>query len=258
MDDAASPPDVADVADVPAAAPADYAGGPSFTASRRVRWGDAEPRGRIRLDGVARFLQDVSNDDTRAAGDDPTSPWVVRRTTIDVARPPRVGEVVDMTTFCGGIGSRWADRRTSIRGEHGGHVEAASLWVHVDRHTGRPARLPAAFLERYAEFDGDRKVGARLRHGPVPPGVDRRPWPLRSTDLDGMGHVNNAATWEPVEDELARRGLRPRWAEIEYGDGLEPADEVELASLVASDGSLRMWLTVEGSVRATAVVHPRS
>ena len=101
-------------------------------------------------------------------------------------------------------------------------------------------------------------MGARLRHGPVPAGVDRRPWPLRSTDLDGMGHVNNAATWEPVEDELARRGLRPRWAELEYGDGLDPADEVELASLVAADGSLRVWLTVGGAVRATAVVHPSS
>ncbi len=247
-----------EVAAVPAVEPAPYAGGPSFTASRRVRWGDAAPSGRIRLDGIARFLQDVSNDDTRASGDDPTAPWVVRRTTIDVVRAPRVGEVVELTTFCGGIGSRWADRRTTIRGEHGGHVEAASLWVHVDRETGRPARLPTVFLERYAEFDGDRKVGARLRHGPVPDGVDRRPWPLRSTDLDGLGHVNNAATWEPVEDELTRRDLRPRWAELEYGDGLDPDDDVELASLVAPDGSLRVWLTVEGTVRATAVAHPRT
>ena len=71
-----------------------------------------------------------------------------------------------------------------------------------------------------------------------------------------MGHVNNAATWEPVEDEMARRGIRPRWAELEYGDGLDPGDDVELASLVAGDGSLRVWLVVGGAVRASAVVHP--
>jgi len=97
----------------------------------------------------------------------------------------------------------------------------------------------------------------RSGHGPVADGADRRPWPLRSTDLDGLGHVNNAATWEPVEDELARRDLRPRWAELEYGDALDPGDDVELASIVAHDGSLRLWLCVDGVVRASAVVHPR-
>ena len=32
---------------------------------RRVRWGDADERGRLRLDSIARYLQDIGNDDTR-------------------------------------------------------------------------------------------------------------------------------------------------------------------------------------------------
>ncbi len=231
-----------------------FAGGRSFTATRRVRWGDTDLEGRLRLDGIARYLQDVANDDTRDGGDNPSAPWVVRRTTIDVRHPPRTGEVVELTTFNGGLGARWAERRTTIIGNEGGHVEAMALWVHVDRETLRPARLPASFVEHYADFTGDRKVGARLRHGPVVEGAERRAWPLRSTDLDALGHVNNAATWEPVEDELHRRGLTAGWAELEYADGIEPGDAVALVSAVDPSGDLLLWLIVDDVVRASGVV----
>ena len=111
-----------------------------------------------------------------------------------------------MTTFCGGLGSRWAERRMSIRGEQGAQVEdgvAVGAGRPGDRSPG-PAdpRVP----RHLREAAGGREVGARLLHEPVPPHdrgrVDRRPWAVRSTDLDGLHHVNNAATWEPIEDEL--------------------------------------------------------
>ena len=44
--------------------------GRRFTAERPVRWGDTDRHGRLRLDALARFLQDVANDDTRDAGFD--------------------------------------------------------------------------------------------------------------------------------------------------------------------------------------------
>ena len=51
-----------------------------------------------------------------------------------------------------------------------------------------------------------------------PPVAEGRRWAIRTTDLDVMGHVNNAAHWEAVEDELARRlpGRIPVAAECEY------------------------------------------
>lgn len=227
--------------------------GRAYTATRRVRWGDADARARLRLDGVARYLQDVSNDDTRDAGLGLHLPWVVRRTTIDVVRAPLAGEVLTLTTFCGGTGTAWAERRTTIEGDGGGHVEAASLWVAIDRDSGRPVRLHPEFLETYGSAADGRTVGARLHHPGPADDVDRRPWPLRSTDHDGMGHVNNAATWEPVEDELERRGLVPVRAELEYPGAIEPADTVELRSTLVDD-VLHLWLLVDGSVRASALV----
>jgi len=235
----------------------DFAGGTSFTATRRVRWGDGDRVRRLRLDAAARYLQDVANDDTRAVGPASSEAWIARRTIIVVHEPAQVGELLSLTTFCGGLGSRWADRRTSIVGDGGGHLECSGLWIRFDPATGRPARLDDAFLALYADFTGDRKVPARLHHDPVAPGATHRPWPLRSTDLDGLDHVNNAATWEAVEDELARRGILPNWCELEHREAIAPEDEVTLSSCLDPDGALLLWLTVAGAVRASAVVHAR-
>ena len=233
--------------------------GRTFTVERRVRWGDTHATGRLRLDALARYLQDVANDDTRDAGHDPFAPWVVRRTTLVVEQPVTLGEMLTLTTFTGGHGSRWADRRTTVVGDQGGRIEALALWIYVDPTTGRPARLTPEFHATYDEAAGGRTVKARLHHDPPPPnpvaGVESRRWPLRATDLDRLGHVNNAATWAAVEEEIAGHGLVPTFAEIEYPDAIEPGAEVELRSLIdESTATLNLWLLVADQVRASAVV----
>lgn len=222
-----------------------------YTTTRRVRLGDADRHGRLRLDALARLLQDVGNDDFADAGLDPTSPFIARRTTVRAAAWPRLGDRMTFATWCGGTGSHWAERRTSVTTEAGASVEVAALWVGVDVATGRPSRLPQWFLDTYGPAAGDRRLKARLHHGDPPAGAAARPWPLRATDLDVMGHVNNAATWAAVEDECARRAVVPAAAELEYRAAVEPDDDVALVS----DGN-RMWLVVEGDVRASAVVDP--
>lgn len=227
--------------------------GRRYTGERYVRWGDTDPTGRLRLDALARYLQDVANDDTRDAGFDPLTPWLVRRTTVVVERPAVLGERVALTTFNGGTGSRWADRRTSITGDRGARIECVALWVYVDATSGRPARLTPEFHAVYDEAGGGRQVSARLRHGPPPESASTRDWPLRSTDLDRFDHVNNAATWAAVEDELARVGRVPVVAELEYPDALDAGAPVELRAL-HEEGTSSLWLVVDGTVRASAVV----
>ena len=75
-----------------------------FRAGRRVRLADADASGRLRLDGCARYLQDIGNDDTADSGiEDPSTTWVARRAVIDVHRAPRWREWADLTTWCGPI-----------------------------------------------------------------------------------------------------------------------------------------------------------
>lgn len=231
-----------------------------FTTSRRVRWGDADPTGALRLDAIARQLQDSSNDDTRDAGLDPTEPWVVRRTAIRIENPPRVGDIVHLSTWNSGQGRRWAERRTSIETDDGRRVEAAALWVRIDAETGRPARLTTQFHTVYDEAAQGRTIGSRLRLEPPDGDVDERPWPIRHRDLDGLGHVNNAATWEPVVDEIARVGAPVTYAELEYGEGIGPDADVTILNRHHEDDHgplLRVWIRADGDIRAAAQVHLR-
>jgi acyl-ACP thioesterase len=237
--------------------------GRRFTATRRVRLGDADAIGRLRLDALARYLQDVASDDSDDAGLPDAGAWVTRRVVLDIAKPPRLGEPVSLTTFCGGVGPRWAERRTSLVGEQGGRVEAATLWVYVDLATGGPVPLPERFHELYREAAAGRRVSGRLHHEAPPPDVVSRDWPMRATDFDVLGHANNAAYWEAVEDELARASpsARVRGAELEYRGGLDPGEPVELATSAeaASEASaISVWFLVGGEVRASAVVQVES
>ena len=227
--------------------------GRRFTRSRQVRLGDATAGGRLRLDALVRYLQDVAADDSTDSALPDAGAWVVRKTVVEIVQVPAYREELDLTTFCSGTGSRWAERRTSVVGDRGGSVEAASLWVYVDLATGRPRRLPDAFDELYGEACGGRQVKARLVHPDPPAGAASFSWPLRSTDFDVLGHVNNAAYWEPVEDVIAGRGCfdRPVRAELEHRVAVEPGSEVTIAT---SEDPVRIWWLVGGVVAASAVV----
>jgi acyl-ACP thioesterase len=77
---------------------------------------------------------------------------------------------------------------------------------------------------------------------------------LRATDVDVVGHVNNAAYWHAIEDELARRGApRVHSAEIEFRAGLDLSDSVELLVAERPDG-FAAWLCVASDVRASVLV----
>ncbi|HUA71313.1 MAG TPA: acyl-ACP thioesterase domain-containing protein [Solirubrobacteraceae bacterium] len=175
-----------------------------FSERARARLADCAPTGRLRLDALARWAQDVAYADAVEAGLSRRAAWVVRRTRMRVDRFPRFGEEFTLATFCSGLGRMWAERRTSMTpvGEAAGTVEVVSLWVHLDPLSGRPTKLTADEIAMWGESAEGRTVNARLRH-PSPDGVaDSFRWQFRNSELDLAGHVNNAAYLTPVEEEL--------------------------------------------------------
>ena len=225
--------------------------GRRFSVRRVPGLGDVDPEGVVRLDALARLLQDVATADADDAG--VAAGWVVRRTVVVAEQWPRLGERIELTTFCSGLGGRWAERRTHLAGERGSRVDAAALWVHVDKR-GRPARLDSQFLSVYAPSAAGRVVRAKLVHGSPPASASSRPWAIRYSDLDVVGHVNNAASLEAIVDEAAGRLPGPvHVASIEYPGAIDAGESVTLRS-VTGDRGLEVWLTVGDEVRVSAVV----
>ncbi|HEX3807933.1 MAG TPA: acyl-ACP thioesterase domain-containing protein [Gaiellaceae bacterium] len=220
-----------------------------FRSERTIGLSDVDREGRLRLDVVARYLQDVASEDVTDVGRPPSRHfWVVRRTELEVVSPFRDDLRVELETWASGIAPTAAARRYTLRGDQGGHVEAESIWIHLDRDL-RPLRLDEGFLEIYGPSAEGRRAVTRLTL-PPPTVEPEREWPLRVVDVDRLGHVNNAAYWATVEEVWSGRLGGPLRAVMEYRKPIDLDERVELAH----DGD-HLWLVVGGEVRAAAILH---
>jgi acyl-ACP thioesterase len=211
-----------------------------------------DARGRLRLDAVARYLQDVATDDVAETGwGAPDHLWVVRKTRIDVVEPIVGDQRVELATWCSGAGGTAAGRRTSLAGAKGGRIETNSVWIHLDQD-GRPARIDESF-DVYAAAAAGRRVSARFELAAPGAGAPRRPWPLRSADEDVMAHVNNAAYWAAIEELIAGDESQPLSASLEFRRPLDIGDTVELVA-ARDGGAIRAALVADAEACAVALV----
>lgn len=233
------------------------ADGRVFRGRRPLRLSDRDARGRLRLDAVARYLQDVAGDDVEETGwGAPEHLWVLRRIRVDVLRPLVEDAAVELATWCSGLAPVAAGRRTALAGDRGGRIEVGSAWIHLGPDA-RPARLDDAFGV-YARAAGGRRVSTRLELADPPAGAAREPWPLRLTDVDRLGHVNNAAYWHAVEQLLPASGLDPGGplrAQLDYRAPLDLGEAVELVH-APDAGGLAVAFAIGGGYRAVARVEP--
>jgi acyl-ACP thioesterase len=220
-----------------------------FTAARVVRSTDVTPEGRLRLDALARYLQGAAEDDLADADWREPYDWLVRRVAVAIRGYPARGEPLELATFCSATGPRWAERTTTVRGSGRDLMQARAVWVAVARCDGRSVPLGAAFHRLYGEAARERAVSARLSH-PGPPAQDGQPgraWPLRASDFDMAGHVNNSVHWAAVEDVLAGAGWLPASAEIEYHRPILAGPDPRLVTFQERD-HLWCWL-LDGAQR---------
>jgi acyl-ACP thioesterase len=239
--------------------PARPASGRTYETRFRVRLADMDPDGRVRLDAVARHLQDAATEDVEETNwGAPDHLWVLRSVRVDAPAPLLEDRALEVATWGSGLSSLAAARRWSVSGDAGGSIEADSVWVHLGPD-GRPARIGAGF-DGYREAAEGRSASTRLALPDPPDDAARSPWPIRTTDLDLMGHVNNAVYWKAVEDRFHNRRSelrRPYRARLEYRHPIDLGDTVELAEFTSGTGR-GIGFVADGIVKAVAFVEPLS
>lgn len=182
--------------------------------------------------------------------------WVVKTAWIRIDTRPVCERELQVATWCDGYGRAWARRRVDIAGERC-VARCSTTWISVDRASGSPRPLDQRAMEILEKVCRRRTGVPRLRIVEPPPEASTHTWHIRASDFDLLGHVNNAAYLEAVEEILA---------EAEHLDGSPSTIDVyaqyerpvnsrmDLGLHWWSDGSdLRVWLCDDRGVVFYAV-----
>ena len=224
-----------------------------FSVEYRVRFDEAGPDGLIRTSGLLRYAQDVAWQHSEARGFDRAwyaargLAWVVRAVELEVARPIGMGLPLAVSTAVVAHRRIWARRLAEVRlpdGEIGARV--VTDWVILDSR-GRPVRIPT---EIESGFPTSPTRGEILRVAPSPePFEAATSLRVRPHELDPMGHVNNAAYLDWLEEALLDRagagpavGTVPRTARLEYAASAAPDDLLDVLTAVSGPaGPISPW-----------------
>ncbi|MGW0176960.1 acyl-[acyl-carrier-protein] thioesterase [Rhodococcus sp. NPDC003322] len=231
--------------------------GELFATSRPVRTGDVAPDNRLRFDGIARYLQDIASDNVDAGGFGDSDPvWILRRTVIDVLTPALWPDRMHLRRWCSAYSTRWSNMRVQFRSEGGARIETEGFWININPDTGMPTRISDGTLALLGSHtDENRLKWKSWLDEPMPDddGTDT-PFPLRSTDLDPLEHVNNAAYLHAVEDHAITRPdllAGPHRLVIEYRSPITSGEHLVVRRREDAD-SMTLWFLVDGVGRATA------
>jgi acyl-CoA thioesterase FadM len=207
----------------------DTASNRTATIPYRVRFDECAADGLARTSALLRYAQDVAWIHSERLGFDRDwyaargLTWLVRTARVVVLRPVPLGTTLDVSTTVDGFRKVWARRRTDGRLADG----TLAFWAHTDwvivDARGLPTRVPAEFPAVYGELPGPFEPG-RVALPPTPAGAAVHRGRVRPQDVDPLGHVNNAAYLDYLEEALLGAGPAaaravtaiPRTVRIEY------------------------------------------
>ena len=177
----------------------------------RVRFDECNPDGIARSSAILRYAQDIAWIHSERLGfggewyAERGLAWVVRAAELVVLAPIPLGTTLTLATSVVGQRKVWARRRTD------GHLAdgTLALWGHTDwvmtDHRGAPSRVPPEFMTAFDVPLGSFEPG-RVPLPPTPADAVLHRVDVRPQDLDPMGHVNNAAYLDYLEEALFAAG----------------------------------------------------
>ena len=155
--------------------------------------------------------------------------WLIRESAVDFVAPLRYGDSVRVRTWVADfrrVRSRRAYELWAVGTDgQSGYVHAGPSterlvaraytdWVFLDLDTGRPAVIPAEVIAAFFPDDPPEEALERERFPaapPPPPNVFTQRRHVQWRDLDSVGHVNNAAYGDYVEDAARQAVSAAGW-----------------------------------------------
>lgn len=183
-----------------------------FARPYRVRFDEAGADGHARPSALVRYLQDLAWQHSAAAGldrawyEDRGLGWLVRGLELELCGVAWYGETLEVTTRITGWRRMWCRRVTTVAVAGGTPVAQAAIdWVLLDTR-GRPVRIPAE-LESFAPHV-ESFTPVRIDLPEAGPDATRVASSVRASDVDPMGHLNNAAYVDLLAEGMAAEGWR--------------------------------------------------
>lgn len=229
-----------------------------YRTSWPVMTGDIDEHLHLRLDGVARYIQEVGAENLVDAGEAENHPhWIVNRTVIDVIEPIEWPNDVSFSRWCSALSTRWCTMRVQLRGSEGGRIETEGFWIAINKDTLTPSRVSDSLTAKFASTTTEHRLKWRpwLQDIAGDAATDA-PFALRRTDIDIFQHVTNTVYWHAVHEVMADHAdiaTAPYRAVVEYRKPITYGEDVMIRS--ARDGdAVRISLSVDGDVRALGLL----
>jgi acyl-CoA thioester hydrolase len=232
-----------------------------YTAEVVVRQDELDPFGRLHPAVYLRYLAHAAVEASTAAGYDAAwyasagAMWFIRRSTFAVLRPATLGERLVIRTWVEDFRRVRSHRSYEMRGADGEpRVTARTDWVYVDAATGRPRRIPPEMEQAFGVDGVPSQERAAFAAPPPPAAPALARHRVRVSEVDSVGHVNNAvyldllaqATLDALAevgwplDRMLAAGAVPVLAsgDLEYLDGARYGEELTLRTwfTAAADG----------------------
>lgn len=233
-----------------------------YTFDSRVRYSETGEDGALALSSVINYMQDCSTFQSEALGvglaylKEHKRAWLLSSWQLEIERLPVMAEEITVGTWAYEFKGIYGYRNFVINDKEGGHlVKANSIWVYYDLDRQRPAKPAQEEMSRYQTEPKLAMSYAGRKIQPPEGGTALAPFPVRRSQIDTNGHMNNGqyirAAQDCISEPLKITALRAEYKKSAmYGDIIYPVavktEKGYVISLNDSDGKAYAIADFEG------------
>lgn len=222
-----------------------------------------DPNQRIRLKSLVDILQELANnhanfrrcgfEDMKANG----KFWVLNRQAIEIDEWPMWEQEIKVESWISMMKGPFSLRHFAVYNLEGETmVRASYLWTCIDRAKMKPATIPEGDFpvleERPINVPQPKKIKLS---GEV---IDEQKYIVRNSDLDIIGHTNNASYLEWATNKITDQNFNFNALHVNYTGESFKGEEITIESLISKPSELQVQMSNKDSNGIFKVIFVRN